>query len=70
MLAAYLPEEGAANRDIGAYQGGFMRFGAKHNDIYPVLADMMRWATNLPSRRELVGVQSRMRIAGGGRCAP
>ena len=52
-LAAYLPEEGAANRDIGATQGGFMRFGAKHNDIYPVLADMMRWATNLPSRRDL-----------------
>jgi len=32
-------------------QGGFMRFGAKHNDIYPILSDMIRWATGLPSRR-------------------
>jgi hypothetical protein len=52
-LTAYLPKEGAANRDVGAYQGGFMRFGSKHNDIYPILADMIRWATNLPSRHEL-----------------
>jgi hypothetical protein len=52
-LAAYLPDDtGAANRDMGAVQGGFMRFGAKHNDIYPILADMIRWALKLPSRRE------------------
>jgi hypothetical protein len=52
-LANYLPEEGGtANRDIGAYQGGLMRFGAKHNDIYPILADMVRWSTGLPSRRD------------------
>jgi hypothetical protein len=52
-LADYLPEDdGSVNRDIGLYQGGFMRFGAKHNDIYPVLADMLRWSTGLPSRRE------------------
>ncbi len=52
-LASYLPDEsGAANRDMGSVQGGFMRFGAKHNDIYPILADMIRWAVNLPSRRE------------------
>ena len=52
-LADYLPEDsGAANRDIGSKQGEFIRFGAKHNDIYPILADMVRWAVKLPSRRE------------------
>lgn len=52
-LSDYLPpDDGSVNRDIGAYQGGFMRFGAKHNDIYPVLADMLRWSTELPSRHE------------------
>lgn len=53
-LADYLPAEvSGVNRDIGSMQGGFMRFGAKHNDIFPILADMLRWATNLPSRKEL-----------------
>lgn len=52
-LAAYLPDEGGtANRDIGATQGGYFRFGAKHNDIFPILADMIRWKLDLPSRRE------------------
>jgi hypothetical protein len=52
-LAEYLPaDDGSVNRDIGAFQGGFMRFGAKHNDIYPILADMLRWSTGLPSRHE------------------
>jgi hypothetical protein len=51
-LAAYMPEETGMNRDIGGYQDGFVRFGAKHNDIYPVLSDMLRWAAGLPSRRE------------------
>lgn len=52
-LPAYLPEDGgAANRDIGSVQGDFVRFGAKHNDIYPILADMIRWSLKLPSRRE------------------
>jgi hypothetical protein len=52
-LSSYLPEDvGTANRDIGALQAGLMRFGAKHNDIYPILADMIRWSTGLPSRRE------------------
>jgi hypothetical protein len=49
-LANYLPPEDGANRDMGSVQGGFMRFGAKHNDIYPVLADMIRWKVGLPSR--------------------
>ncbi|MCR6662921.1 MAG: DNA sulfur modification protein DndB [Luteimonas sp.] len=51
-LADYLPEEvQGVNRDIGSKQGDFMRFGAKHNDIFPILGDMLRWATGLPSRR-------------------
>lgn len=49
-LAAYLPPDDGANRDVGSEQSGFMRFGAKHNDIYPLLADMIRWQTGLPSR--------------------
>lgn len=51
-LKDFLPEEiPGVNRDLGSIQGGFMRFGAKHNDIFPILADMIRWATGLPSRR-------------------
>lgn len=52
-LVDYLPEETqSVNRDIGSIQGGgFMRFGAKHNDIFPILADMIRWAAGLPNRR-------------------
>lgn len=54
-LALYLPEEDSSvNRDIGKFQGGFMRFGAKHNDIYPIIADMIRWKLNLPSRHKKV----------------
>lgn len=52
-LATYLPKEnGTVNRDIGSMQGAFFRFGAKHNDIYPILSDMIRWRVGLPSRRE------------------
>jgi hypothetical protein len=51
-LGEYLPtDEDAVNRDLGALQAGFMRFGAKHNDIYPILGDMIRWTLKLPSRR-------------------
>lgn len=51
-LIDYLPEEvSGVNRDVGSLQGSYMRFGAKHNDIFPILADMIRWATGLPSRR-------------------
>lgn len=52
-LTSYLPEDVAGvNRDIGSKQGEFIRFGAKHNDIFPILADMLRWSTGLPSRRD------------------
>ncbi len=51
-LIGYLPEEvDGVNRDVGSIQGSYFRFGSKHNDIYPILADMLRWASGLPSRR-------------------
>lgn len=49
-LSAYLPSDDSANRDVGSFQGGRMRFGAKHNDIYPLIGDMVRWKLGLPSR--------------------
>lgn len=49
-LVKYLPPADGGNRDIGSYQNGQMRFGAKHNDIYPILGDMIRWRLSLPSR--------------------
>ncbi|RMU64751.1 hypothetical protein ALP25_03443 [Pseudomonas syringae pv. syringae] len=51
-LADYLPSDDGANRDIGSFQNGVMRFGAKHNDIYPILGDMIRWALALPNRHK------------------
>lgn len=55
-LSTYLPDHGdvsgEANRDLGAYQAGVMRFGSKHNDIYPILADMIRWKLKLPNRHQ------------------
>ncbi len=49
-LKGYLPADEGGNRDIGSFQNGVMRFGAKHNDIYPILGDMIRWKLGLPSR--------------------
>ncbi|MSU91934.1 hypothetical protein GE300_20460 [Rhodobacteraceae bacterium 2CG4] len=52
-LGDWLPStDTGANRDIGSYQGGFMRFGAKHNDIYPIIGDMIRWQVGLPNRHK------------------
>ena len=52
-LKDYLPssDEGF-NRDIGKYDpvAKVMRFGAKHNDIFPILSDMIRWTLGLPTR--------------------
>ena len=61
-LAEYLPAEDGANRDIGAYndKDQVMRFGAKHNDIYPILGDMIRWKLNLPSRQRNVSLADRL----------
>jgi hypothetical protein len=56
-LALYVPaEDTGMNRDIGKFQGGFMRFGAKHNDIYPIIGDMIRWKLGLPNRHKKVTV--------------
>lgn len=50
-LEDWLPTtDTGANRDIGSFQGGAMRFGAKHNDIYPIIGDMIRWQVGLPNR--------------------
>lgn len=51
-LADYLPSTETGNRDIGSFQEGVMRFGAKHNDIYPIIGDMIRWKLGLPSRHK------------------
>lgn len=53
-LAKYLPDNSTGNRDIGHYDSetGWMRFGAKHNDIFPILGDMIRWKMDLPNRHE------------------
>jgi hypothetical protein len=53
-LTEYLPDNSTGNRDIGHYDSktGWMRFGAKHNDIYPIVSDMIRWKLNLPNRHE------------------
>lgn len=52
-LKDYLPssDEGF-NRDVGKYDSiaKTMRFGNKHNDIYPIIADMIRWQLSLPNR--------------------
>ena len=53
-LAKYLPAVDGSNRDLGAFQGGVMRFGAKHNDIFPLLGDMIRWKLNLPARPHVI----------------
>tara|TARA_B100000315_G_scaffold244162_1_gene268354 strand:+ start:388 stop:1749 length:1362 start_codon:yes stop_codon:yes gene_type:complete len=52
-LAEYLPSDDEGyNRDIGGFdsQTGVMRFGSKHNDIFPLLGDMIRWKLSLPKR--------------------
>jgi hypothetical protein len=51
-LAEYLPSSETGNRDIGSYQERAMRFGSKHNDIYPMIGDMIRWKLGLPNRHK------------------
>lgn len=50
-LHEYLPPEARANKDLGSFQSGFMRFSAKHNDIMPIIGDMIRWRLGLPARK-------------------
>ncbi len=52
-LIDYLPPADAGrNFDIGKFDQTheWIRFGAKHTDIYPILGDMIRWTLGLPSR--------------------
>jgi hypothetical protein len=51
-LEKYLPTEGTGNRDVGAFDSSrnVMRFGSKHNDIFPIIGDMIRYQLGLPSR--------------------
>lgn len=51
-LESYLPDVSTGNRDIGNYDGTWMRFGSKHNDIFPIIGDMIRWKLNLPKRHK------------------
>jgi hypothetical protein len=54
-LKEYLPSEDEGfNRDIGKYDEytNVFRFGAKHNDIYPIIGDMIRWKLKLPTRKK------------------
>ena len=51
-LKNYLPNDEGANRDPGSYQDGMMRFGAKHNDIFPLIGDMIRWQIGLANRQD------------------
>jgi len=55
-LEQYLPPNlDGVNRDVGGRDGeGRMRFGAKHNDIFPILGDMIRWQLKLPNRHSQV----------------
>jgi hypothetical protein len=52
-LKEYLPEGTEGNRDLGNFDSNNeFRFGAKHNDIFPIIGDMIRWKLNLPKRRK------------------
>lgn len=54
-LKEYLPSDDEGyNRDLGAFDptAKVMRFGAKHNDIYPIIGDMFRKALKFPTRHE------------------
>jgi hypothetical protein len=51
-LRDYLPDGGDTNRSIGTFDTAnkWMRFATRHNDIYPIIGDMIRWMLKLPSR--------------------
>jgi hypothetical protein len=53
-LEAYLPSMATGNRDIGKYNesNSIFIFGAKHNDIHPIIGDMIRWKLGLPNRHD------------------
>lgn len=52
-IEAYLAKDEngkVLERDLGSYQNGRFTFSVKHNDVYPVIADMIRFKLGLPSR--------------------
>jgi hypothetical protein len=54
-LSTYLPTDGdGANRDMGQWDSTSQtfRFGAKHNDIFPLIGDILRCHCQLPSRQK------------------
>jgi hypothetical protein len=54
-LRTFLPsDDEGKNRDVGAFdtKAAVMRFGAKHNDIFPIIGDMIRWKLGLPNRHD------------------
>lgn len=54
-LKEYVPtDDEGYNRDLGLYDEHTktMRFGSKHNDIFPIIGDMIRWSLSLPSRHQ------------------
>lgn len=63
-LSDYLPYDSDGNRDLGNYDSNNeFRFGAKHNDIFPIIGDMIRWKLNLPKRKkEAESIQTEMVI--------
>jgi hypothetical protein len=52
-LGAYVP---APPRDLGAYDeaADVFTFSSKHNDIYPIIGDVVRWSLGLKKRPESV----------------
>jgi hypothetical protein len=60
-LREYLPIENEGNRDLGNFTNNEFRFGAKHNDIHPLIGDMIRWTLQLPKRRK-ESVQASMEV--------
>lgn len=59
-LSEYMPsDKEGVNRDLGMYDPHtkVFRFGAKHNDIYPLIGDMIRWKLDLPARQKVAQLQ-------------
>ncbi|MCA0029251.1 DNA sulfur modification protein DndB [Mesorhizobium sp. B263B2A] len=52
-IEPYLPKDENGNvtdRDIGTFQNSRFTFSVKHNDVYPIIADMIRYKLGLPTR--------------------
>lgn len=60
-IEEFLPSDDEGfNRDIGKFDehAGVFKFGAKHNDIYPIIGDMIRWKLGLPNRKKVVATSA------------